>query len=172
LKKRQRILIHGGAGGVGIFAIQIARYIGARIITTAHPNNAQLVRDLGADEVIDYTTQKFEEQTKDLDVILDTIGGETQQRSWSMLKRGGVLVSIAGESIQQPPPELGVKGIFFIVKTSREQLIQLGKLIDDGHIKTVVSTVLPLSQAKKAFQMAFFTGKHGKIVLQVPQNKR
>jgi NADPH:quinone reductase-like Zn-dependent oxidoreductase len=167
LKKGQRILIHGGAGGVGIFAIQIARHLGAYIITTAHPRNTQLVRSLGADEVIDYTTQHFEQEVKDLDVVLDSIGGDVQQHSWPLLRRGGILVSISGESLEQPAPERGVRGIFFIVQANRQQLIILGDLIDKGVIKTDVSTVLPLEQAKKAFEMAFTAGKHGKIVLQV-----
>ena len=167
LKKGQRILIHGGAGGVGTFAIQLARFIGAHVITTAHPRNIELVKSLGADEVIDYTKQRFEDHAADLDVVLDSLGGDTQQHSWRLLKRGGVLVSIAGESIEQPAPELGVRGVFFIVKSNRGQLIELGKLIDKGHVKTVVSTVLPLEQAKKAFEMAFTAGKFGKIVLQV-----
>jgi len=167
LKKGQRILIHGGAGGVGTFAIQLARFIGAHVITTTHPRNIDLVKSLGADEVIDYTTQRFEDHASDLDVVLDSLGGDTQQHSWPLLKRGGVLVSIAGESIEQPAPELGVRGVFFIVKADRGQLIELGKLIDRGQVRTVVSTVLPLEQAKKAFQMAFTAGKYGKIVLQV-----
>ncbi|HVU99477.1 MAG TPA: NADP-dependent oxidoreductase [Puia sp.] len=167
LKKGQRILIHGGAGGVGTFAIQLARFIGAHVITTAHPRNIELVKSLGADEVIDYTKQRFEDHAADLDVVLDSLGGDTQQHSWPLLKRGGVLVSIAGESIEQPAPELGVRGVFFIVKSNRGQLVELGKLIDKGHVKAVVGTVLPLEQAKKAFEMAFTAGKFGKIVLQV-----
>ena len=167
LKKGQRILIHGGAGGVGVFAIQLARYIGAHVITTAHPRNIDLVKSLGADEVIDYTTQRFEDHANDLDIVLDSLGGDIQEHSWRLLKRGGILVSIAGESIEQPAPELGVRGIFFIVTASRRQLIDLGRLIDEGQVKTVVSTILPLKEAKKAFEMGFTAGRYGKIVLQV-----
>jgi NADPH:quinone reductase-like Zn-dependent oxidoreductase len=167
LKNGQRILIHGGAGGVGIFAVQLAHWCGAYVITTAKPRNVDLVRSLGADEVIDYTTEKFETRANDLDVVFDPVGGDTQQRSWPLLKRGGILVSIAGESIEQPSPASGVRGVFFIVKASSEQLIKIGNLIDQGHIRTIINTVFPLDQAQKAFELSSRSGKHGKIVLNV-----
>ncbi|HEY4112036.1 NADP-dependent oxidoreductase [Puia sp.] len=167
LRKGQRILIHGGAGGVGIFAVQMARWCGAHVIATAQTHNIDFVRSLGADELIDYKTSRFEDKVKNLDVIFDPIGGDTQRNSWPLLKRGGVLVSIAGESIEQPDPTLGVRGVFFIVKADRQQLIKIGQLLDNGVVKTIVSTILPLQEAGKAFEMAFSSGKRGKIVLSV-----
>jgi len=163
----QKILIHGGAGGVGIFAVQIARWHGAHVIATAAGNSADLVKGLGAQRVINYKTEKFEEEVSDVDVVLDCIGGDVQTRSWQVLRRGGVMVSIAGESIEPPLPGLGVKGIFFIVKSSRTQLIEIGGLIDGGFIRTVVGSVFPLDQARQAFQMSLQSGIHGKIVLRV-----
>ena len=163
----QKILIHGGAGGVGIFAVQIARWHGAHVIATAGGNSADLVKGLGAQRVIDYKTKKFEEELRDVDVVFDSIGGDVQARSWQVLRRGGVMVSIAGESIEQPPQELGVKGIFFIVKPSRIQLIEIGSLIDRGFIRTVVGSVFPLDQARQAFELSSQSGKQGKIVLRV-----
>jgi NADPH:quinone reductase-like Zn-dependent oxidoreductase len=163
----QKILIHGGAGGVGTFAVQIARWHGAHVIATAAGSSADLVKGLGAQRVIDYKTEKFEEEVSDADVVLDCIGGDVQDRSWQVLRRGGVMVSIAGESIQQPSANPGVKGIFFIVKPSRAQLIEIGSLIDGGFIRTVIGSVFPLDQARQAFKLSSESGKHGKIVLRV-----
>jgi NADPH:quinone reductase-like Zn-dependent oxidoreductase len=163
----QKILIHGAAGGVGTFAVQIARWHGAHVVATASAENARLVKELGAQQVIDYKTQRFEQQVSGVDVVLDGIGADTQDRSWQVIKRGGVLVSIAGESIEQPSPDLGVKGIFFIVKASRLQLMEIASLIDLGHIKPIIANTLPIEQARLAFEMTLQPGKQGKIVLQV-----
>jgi NADPH:quinone reductase-like Zn-dependent oxidoreductase len=165
LRPGQRVLIHGAAGGVGIFAVQIARWHGARVIATASGDSADLLKGLGAERVIDYRSQAFETEVGEVDVVLDSIGGDTQDRSWQVLRRGGVLVSIAGESIEQPSTELGVKGIFFIVRPSRRQLMEIGGLIDGGYIRTVVAEVFSLAQARQAFEMLAAPGKHGKIVI-------
>lgn len=163
----QKILIHGAAGGVGTFAVQIARWHGAHVIATASAKDTQLVMSLGAQQVIDYKKEQFEQQVSDVDVVLDCIGGDVQGRSWQVLRRGGTLVSIAGESIEPPSPDLGVKGIFFIVKPSRIQLMEIGSLIDRGFIRTVIASVLPIEHARQAFEMTMASGKQGKVVLQI-----
>jgi len=126
-----------------------------------------LVTGLGADQFIDYKSQRFDEMVSEVDMVLDTVGGETQDRSWKVLRTGGTLVSIAGESIKEPDPQLGVKGIFFIVKPHRMQLIGLGKLIDQEIIKPLIANVLPLEQAQEAFRQVSGHGVKGKVVLRV-----
>ena len=167
LQPGQKVLIHGAAGGVGIFAIQFAHWRGARVIATASADNVEMLKKFGAEKVIDYKTQAFEKEVSDVDVVLDAIGGDTQQRSWQVLKKGGVLVSIAGESIEQPSPDLGLKGIFFIVRPNRQQLIDIGQLIDGGLVRTIIAGVFPLAEAGRAFEMLSEPGKAGKIVLRV-----
>jgi NADPH:quinone reductase-like Zn-dependent oxidoreductase len=163
----QKLLVHGAAGGVGTFAVQIGRWHGAKVIATADGDSLDLVRSLGAAQAIDYKTRQFDDMVGEVDVVLDTVGGETQDRSWKVLKKGGILVSIAGESIRQPDAKYGVKGIFFIVKPDRMQLIGIGSLLDQGVIKPVIAAVLPLQQARQAFEQALGHGKQGKIVLNV-----
>jgi NADPH:quinone reductase-like Zn-dependent oxidoreductase len=163
------VLIHGAAGGVGSLAVQIARWRGATVIATTDAESVDLVKSLGADQVINYRSERFEKVISDVDLVLDSIGGDTQDRSWQVLKQGGTLVSIAGESIKQPPAEFGVRGIFFIVKSNRLQLMEIARLIDRGHIRPVVGAIIPLADARKAFEMIFQSGKKGKIVLQVSE---
>jgi len=165
----QKLLVHGAAGGVGSFAVQIGRWHGVHVIATADCDSLDLVTGLGADQFIDYKTQRFDEMASEVDVVLDTVGGETQERSWKVLRKGGTLVSIAGESIEQPDPALGVKGIFFIVKPNRMQLIELGRLIDQEIIKPLISSVLPLDQAREAFGQVAGHGVKGKVVLRIAQ---
>ena len=163
----QKVLIHGAAGGVGSFAVQIASWHGAHVITTASAENNTLLKELGAQQCIDYKKQRFEELVNGVDVVLDCVGGDTQDRSWQVLRQGGVLVTIAGESVEQPAADLGVRGIFFIVKASRIQLMEIGSLIDRGFIKPIVADVLPIEQARRAFEMGLESGRKGKIVLRV-----
>lgn len=167
LQSGQRVLIHGGAGGVGTFAVQLARWKGAHVIATTGADSLELVRSLGAHEVIDYKAADFSTLVKDVDVVLDCVGGATQDKSWGVLKRGGVLVTIAGESVEQPDPAQGVKGIFFIVTPNREQLVSLAALLDQGQVKPVINNTLPLAQAEQAFEMGYQGGKQGKVVLEV-----
>lgn len=163
----QKVLIHGAGGGVGSLAVQMAVWRGATVIATTDSGSIDLVKGMGAAQVIDYRSERFEELISDADLVLDSIGGDTQDRSWQVLKRGGMLVSIAGESIQQPPAELGVQGKFFIVRSDRYQLTEIARLVDRGYLRPVIGAVIPLADARKAFEKTAAPGKKGKIVLQV-----
>jgi NADPH:quinone reductase-like Zn-dependent oxidoreductase len=156
LQKGQRVLIHGG--------VQLARWKGAEVIATASAENHDFLRELGASEVIDYTRERFEEKAKNVDVVLDTIGGETQQRSWGVLRRGGILISIVSPVSAEKAASLGVRSAFFIVEPNRSQLIELGRWIDAGTLRVIVGAVLPLEKAREAFVSGHVRGK---IVLQV-----
>ena len=163
----QRILIHGAAGGVGSFAVQLARWRGAYVIGTARAANHDLVRRLGADEVIDYTAVRFEDRVRDLDAVLDTIGGETRERSLGVLRGGGVLVTVAGNAPAENGEKYGVRTVFFIVTPNRAQLIEIGKLIDEGQITPVIEDVVPLEDARAAFVRGSRGHNTGKLVLRV-----
>jgi NADPH:quinone reductase-like Zn-dependent oxidoreductase len=167
LEKGQRVLIHGAAGGVGTYAVQLANWKGAKVIATASAQDNDFLVELGAAEVIDYARENFEEKVKDVDVVLDAVGGETQQRSWSVLRRGGILISIVSPVAAEKAASFGLRGAFFIVEPNRAQLIQLGELIDKGTLRVIVGVVLPLARAREAFQQAPTVHKRGKIVLQV-----
>jgi NADPH:quinone reductase-like Zn-dependent oxidoreductase len=164
----QRVLVHGAAGGVGSFAIQLAKWCGAHVVGGTSAANMSFVKDLGAHEVIDYAAGPFEATIKPVDMILDTIGGEIQRRSWSLLKPGGVLVSIAGESIEVPGDR---RGLFFIVKADRQELIKIGQLIDDGNVKTVIAAVVPLERMREAFGELVQPEKRGKVVVNIKLNE-
>ncbi len=168
LSPGQRVLIHGAAGGVGSFAVQLAHWRGAHVIGTASARNVAFVRELGADEVIDYRATPFETATRDVDIVLDTIGGETLERSWSVLRHGGVLVTV----LRPPSPDWAsareARGVFFIVEPRRDQLIELGGLIDAGAVRPMVEAVLPLAQAREAYTRGAREHPRGKLVLAVP----
>ena len=170
----QTVLIHGGAGGVGVFAVQLAHWAGAQVIVTASTRNRDFLRALGvgASEIIDYTTTRFEEAVRGVDVVFDMVGGDTLQRSWQVIKPGGVLVSIASP----PPPsavidaksrEYNVRFVYFIVEPDRDELAQIGALIDRGQLRPVIDTVFPLPQARRAYEQAAAGHARGKIVLRV-----
>jgi NADPH:quinone reductase-like Zn-dependent oxidoreductase len=167
LERGQRVLIHGAAGGVGTYAVQLASWKGAEVIATGSAKDHNFLGELGASKVIDYAHERFEEKVEDVDVVLDTVGGETQQRSWSVLRHGGVLISIVSPVAADKATSLGVRGAFFVVEPNRKQLIELGHLIDKGTLRVVVGAVLPLMRAREAFEQASADHKRGKIVLQV-----
>jgi NADPH:quinone reductase-like Zn-dependent oxidoreductase len=167
LKPGQKVLIHAAAGGVGSFAVQFAKWKGAHVIGTASGRNVQFVRELGADEVIDYTKTAFEEAVDNVDLVFDTMGGETQKRSWQVLKKGGILVSILGQPPQKDADAWGVRQASFVVKPDAAELGQIADLIDSGDVKPVVETVLPLSDARKAQELSQTGHTRGKIVLEV-----
>jgi NADPH:quinone reductase-like Zn-dependent oxidoreductase len=163
----QEILIHGATGGVGSFAVQLAHWRGAFVVGTTGPGNTILARALGADEVIDYTAVRFEDKIRDADVVLDTVGGDTLERSWGVLRRGGVLVTIAGTAAADKAARYGVRGIDFIVEPSRTELMQITRLIDAGKLRPIIEATFPLEKARQAFERGAGGHNHGKIVLQV-----
>jgi NADPH:quinone reductase-like Zn-dependent oxidoreductase len=163
----QRVLIHGGAGGVGVFAIQLAHWKGAHVITTSSAGNFDFLRGLGADEVIDYTRTRFEDAVHDVDLVLDAVGGDTAERSWKVLRANGMLISVAEDIAAGEPEQHSARGLFFIVEPSREQLEHIAALIDSGSLKIEIAKVFPLAQARAAFELAIEGHTRGKIVLQV-----
>ncbi len=163
----QTILVHAGAGGVGSYAVQFAHWKGARVIATASARNADLVRSLGADEVIDYTQTRFEDLLRDLDVVFDTVGEEVQQRSWKVLKKGGILVSILALTVPNDAAARDLRSAYVFVQPNAAQLGQIAELIDGGHVKPVVETVLPLSDVRQAHILSQSRHARGKIVLRV-----
>jgi NADPH:quinone reductase-like Zn-dependent oxidoreductase len=163
----QRVLIHGGAGGVGSFAVQLAHWVGAEVIATASASDAGFVRDLGANTVLDYGAERYEDATGPIDVVLDTVGAEVLERSWSVLGPGGTLVSIVERPSTERADERTASGTFFIVEPNREQLKYLARLADDGKIHPVVSAVFPLSRGREAFEFGLTQHARGKIVLTI-----
>lgn len=158
ISKGQRVLIHGGAGGVGSFAVQLARHQGAHVITTASAANADLLRSLGADEVIDYRTTPFEQVVRNVDVVLDTVGGDTRDRSWSILRTGGRLLTIAADAERLTEPR--VRDAFFIVEPNRAQLLEISRLIDTGVIRPVLGQVFSMEHFRQAYEQKPLRGKN------------
>lgn len=167
LSKDQRILIHGAAGGVGSFAVQLAKWKGAYVIGTASGRNQEFLRELRVDEPIDYEKKHFEDVVHDVDVVLDTLGGETQNRSWEVLKKGGILMSIVAPPSADEAAKRSVRAAFFSAQPSSAQLAEIAKLVDAGKLKPVVETVLPLSEARRAQELNEAGHARGKIVLKV-----
>jgi len=167
LQPGQRVLIHGGAGGVGVFAVQLAHWNGAHVITTSSAANIDYLRSLGADEIIDYNKTRFEDELRDIDLVLDAVGGDTVARSWQVLRHNGMLISIATSIAPDEPARHGARGLFFIVEPGRDQLTEMANLVDSGILKLEVASVFPLSQARAAFELGLQGHNRGKIVLQV-----
>lgn len=165
LAKGGRVLVHGAAGGVGSLAVQIAAALDAEVVATAGADQLDFVRELGAARVVDYRAERFEDVAGDVDVVLDTVGGEVQQRSWQVLRDGGVLVSIV--SPPEPPRRDGPRGAFFVVEPDREGLTELGLLADTGRLTVPVDQVVPLSGTAAAYAALDHRGRRGKIVLRV-----
>ena len=167
LKPGQRVLIHGAAGSVGTLAVQLAHWCGAEVVAAASTSNLALLTDLGAHQALDYKAAPFEEQVKDMDVVLDTIGGDIQHRSWRVLKAGGVLVSIAAGSITVPVGVENKRGIFFIVKADRQQLVKIGQLIDQHIVRPIIAEIIPMERAQEAFKKLDGRAGRGKIILKL-----
>jgi NADPH:quinone reductase-like Zn-dependent oxidoreductase len=163
----QSALIHGAAGGVGHFAVQLAKWKGAYVIATASARNHDLVRQLGADELIDYQTTKFEDVVHDVDVVLDTIGGDTQQRSWQALKRGGILVSIVSPPSPEIAKQYGVRYAYVFIEPNPAVLVELAKLVDAGKLRAIVETILPLPEARHGHEISQSGHARGKIALRI-----
>jgi NADPH:quinone reductase-like Zn-dependent oxidoreductase len=167
LKEGQRVLIHGGSGGVGHFAIQFAKAKGARVATTVSGQRVAFARELGADQVIDYQTQRFENEVEEVDLVFDLVGGDAQQRSWRVLKRGGIMVSTLAEPSQQAAAERKARGTRYTVAESGADLAEIAGLIDAGKVKPVIAKTFPLAEAAAAQQYLEKSHPAGKVVLVV-----
>jgi len=167
VERGMRVLVHGGAGALGMTAVQLAKEHGAHITATANGDGLALVRSLGADEVIDYRTQRFEQVARDMDIVLDTLGGPTQESSWSTLRRGGLLVA----TTMPPPPEraaaAGVRAAFIFSSPRGAVLAQLAERVDDGRLRIVVGQEFALADAAQAHRMGEAGKAHGKMILHV-----
>lgn len=167
MQKGDKVLIHAGSGGVGTLAIQIAKHFGAHIATTCSPRNADLVRDLGADIVIDYNTQQFEDELSDYDLVIDMLGGETLNKSFKVLKKGGTLVSIKGQDTEGLATQHDVRFEWFFMEPDGDMLAELGQLIEKGIVKTVIDSTYQMAETDKAYAALKDGHAVGKIVVQV-----
>jgi len=169
LEAGQMVVIHGAAGNVGAFAVQLAHRAHLRSVVTASTKDIDYVRGLGADKVVDYHTQRFEDQVRDADAVLDLVGGETQTRSFQILRRGGKLISTVSKPDQDRAKQHGVTAAFFLVDVTTDRLRQIAALIDRGELKTRIGAVLPLADAREAHMI--LDGRRaqpqGKIILSV-----
>ena len=169
MKAGQAVLIHGAAGNVGAYAVQLAKQADLRVFATTGPADLDYVRGLGAEMVVNYRTTKFEDAAPPVDAVLDTVGGGMQQRSFRVLKPGGILVS----SVSPPPQAAGLRSAFFLVDVTAARLETLAKLFDSGRLTADVGTVLPLEEARRAHEMlAGAPHNRGKIVLTMPGVRR
>ncbi|MBR0847220.1 NADP-dependent oxidoreductase [Bradyrhizobium diazoefficiens] len=165
LKAGETVLIHGGSGGVGHFAIQLAKAMGARVLTTVSTEHVEFARSLGADMVIDYKTQRFEELAASLDMVFDLIDGETRERSWSLLRKGGRLISTLTEPSQDRANALGVTAMRYTVEPDGAELAEIGRLADAGKLKPHIQATFPLEQAAQALATVERGHTAGKVVL-------
>jgi NADPH:quinone reductase-like Zn-dependent oxidoreductase len=167
LQRGQTILIHGGSGGVGHFAIQFAKNRGAHVLATAAKGDADFVRRLGADVVIDYTSQRFEEVASDVDVVYDLVGGDTRERSWRTLRRGGILVSTLGQPEESNAQNYAVRAKGYVTQPNRAQLMRISRLIDAKRVRPAIHRTFPLEAAREAQSFLEESHPRGKIVLTV-----
>lgn len=167
VKQGERVLIHGGAGAVGLYAVQLAHNRGARVIATVSARDIDFVKRLGADQAIDYKACRFEKEVRDMDVVFDAVGGDTLERSWGVLKPDGRMITIAADS--EGTDDQRVKNAFFIVEPNQKQLVEIAKQLDAGHLRAFVKTSVPLNEASAAYSGEVKQkGGYGKIVITVP----
>lgn len=167
LQPGQTALIHAAAGGVGTFAVQMAKWKGARVYGTASAGNLDFLRDIGVDEPIDYATLNSADLARSVDVVLDAVGGDTQDRSWIVLKPGGVLVGMVSPPSEEMAAAHDARHAYHMTHGSGQQLQEIAALIDAGHLRPFVQTVLPLQEARRAHELSQTGHVRGKIVLQV-----
>ena len=169
LAKGQRVLIHAGAGGVGSFAVQLAKHLGATVAATAGTKNVEFVRSLGADQVIDYTKTDFSTAIKDVDLVFDLIGGDVRFKSFPVLKPGGVISHISVPPMTQAPPRSDVEVKPAPVKYDAALLDQIGALVKSKAVRPVVSEVFAFGDALKAFEHVMTGHARGKVMLDMTQ---
>lgn len=167
LQSGQKVLIHGGAGGIGHIAIQYAKSLGAYVATTVKTEDVSFAKELGADEVIDYKTQKFEEIVKEYDAVFDTVGGETADKSFEVLKKRGIFVSMLGQPNQELTEKYGVTAIGQMTKAETASLTHLAEIVAAGKIKIHIDKVFPLAQTREAFTHQEKNHPRGKVVVKI-----
>jgi NADPH:quinone reductase-like Zn-dependent oxidoreductase len=166
IRPGERVLVHGGAGAVGLYAVQLAHLHGAHVITTVSAQDIDFVKRLGADKAIDYKASRFEKEVRDVDVVFDAVGGATLDRSWSVLKPGGRMITIAADS--EGTTNQRVKDAFFIVEPNQKQLVEIAEQLDAGRLRTFVKATVPLDEASTAYSGALtHKSRYGKIVIAV-----
>jgi NADPH:quinone reductase-like Zn-dependent oxidoreductase len=165
VKAGQTVLIHGAAGGVGHFAVQLAKWRGAKVIGTGSAHNEDFIRSLGADDFIDYNRHRFEEIVFDADAIVDTIGLDTQMRSWKVIKEGGVMAGLVTAPSEIAAKAHKARAMLISVRPNASHLAAISELLDSGTLKTTIAEVLPLDQARKAHEISQAGHVRGKIVL-------
>lgn len=166
VQKEQRVLVHGAAGGVGVWAVQLALWKGAQVIGTASASNLDFLRSLGVERIIDYNATAFENVVHDIDVVIDTVGGDLPDRSWQVLRQGGILVTIAARLAEDAGEKHGVRGVSS-GRASEENLQKISELIDAGRARPVVGATFPLKDAAKAQELSQTGHGRGRIILQV-----
>ena len=171
LQAGQRVLIHGGAGGVGHFAIQFAKAVGAHVITTVSAEDFDFVRSLGADQVIDYRREKFEEKTERVNLVFDLVAGQTQERSWSVLRPGSTFVSTLSEPSQHRAQQLGVRALRYTVQPNSGQLAEIARLIDAGKVHPHIERSYSLTEAGTAQEHVETRHVQGKLVIALPDDQ-
>ncbi len=167
LEQGQRVLVHGAAGGVGSFAVQLAHRRGTHVIGTASTVNVEAAIRLGADQIIDSSKTRFEDAIEPVDLVFDTVGGDRLERSPAVLRAGGRLVSVAEEPPHARAAASGITALYFVVEPNREQLLEIARLIDRGDLRPTIDKVFPLADARKAFERSWGDHGPGKIVLRV-----
>jgi NADPH:quinone reductase-like Zn-dependent oxidoreductase len=167
LQPGQHVLIHGGAGGVGHLAVQMAHAIGAKVSTTVSSQDREFARTLGADQVVDYKNERFEEQVRDVDLVFDLVAGETQERSWNVLRPGGVLVSTLSEPSQQQAKQHQARGMSYIAQPNGRELEEISRWVEAGKLHPVVASTLPIEEVAKAQSMLEREHVRGKVVLRL-----
>jgi NADPH:quinone reductase-like Zn-dependent oxidoreductase len=167
LKPGQRVLIHGGAGGVGVYAVQLAADLGAEVIATGDSSAADFVGRLGAARFVDYTRENFDQVLSGVDVVLDAVGGNAVERSFGVLRRGGRLISLSSPPSAERAAEYGVTPVFFVVRPEADELAHLAELVDEERLRPIVSQTFPLNAGRLAFQRGTLIRRPGKTVLVV-----
>jgi NADPH:quinone reductase-like Zn-dependent oxidoreductase len=167
LNAGQRVLIHGGAGGVGHFAVQLAKLRGANVSTTVTAEDVELMRALGADQIVDHESERFEDVVHDVDVIFDLVAGDMQERSWAVLKDGGTMVSTVARPSKLKAQHHQARALSFVTHPDADELSVIGQLIDAGEIRPHVSAIFPLQQAAVAQDQLEHAHSRGKIVLEI-----
>ena len=167
VSKNQTVLIHGAGGGVGSFALQLAKRAGARVIATASRDDFPYLQELGVDQIIDYKSEYFEDQVKNVDTVIDLIGGDTLARSYQTVKKNGLVITTVGSADETEAKKHGVRVVQFVMQRNSGELEQLGHLLDEGKVKPRIGKVMSLSEAKEAEDLSQRGHPHGKVILSV-----